>query len=157
MSSPLAQVLQQIEAAIASTCEGWGKVTSLREAMNLTYSQQASILGPKWAVLQWKESKPVAWGPGLEGQNIGLQLYLIDRGLDSQNRAEAESQVMARFEELFDILKTALLALNHDIGGFQLDFGQAAAPLKKLAESRETPHIALFTCQITAVWPQTIP
>lgn len=157
MSSPLTLVRQQIESSLAAACQEWGKVISHREAMNLTYSQQVGLLGPKWAILQWEESKPEAWGPGLEGQKLEPRLWLIDRGLDSQNRAEEEDQVIARFEALSELIKSALLALDLDLESFRFDLGPAQAPLKKLAESRENPHIALVTCQITAVWPQYTP
>lgn len=154
MSSPLTLVRQTVESSLTTACQEWGKAISYREALKLTYSQQAVLLGPKWAVLQWEESQPEVWGPGLEGQKAVLKLWLLDRGLDSQNRAEEEDQVQARFESLFELIKTQLLALDYDVSGVRLDFGQAQAPLKKLAESRENPHIALLTCQITMVWPQ---
>lgn len=157
MNSPLTQVRQEIEAALASACQEWGQVISLREAMNLSYSQQASLLGPRWAILQWEDSKPEAWGPGLEGQKVEAKLWLIDRGLNSEHGSEAEDQIMARFEGLSELIKTDLFALDSSIEGIRLDFGQANAPLKKLAESRESPCIALVTCQITTVWPQNTP
>lgn len=157
MTSPLTLVRQTVESSLTTACQEWGKVISLREAMNLTYSQQVGYLGPKWAILQWEESKPEAWGPALEGQKVEPRLWLIDRGLDSQNRAEEEDQVRARFEALSELIKSELFALDFDISSFRLDFGQAQAPLKKLAESRENPHIALLTCQVTVVWPQNNP
>lgn len=157
MSSPLTEARGAIEAAIAQALDEWGKVIPIREALNLTYPQQASLLGPRWAILEWKAAQPEAWGPGLEGQSQELRLWLIDRGASSQGEAEAEDLVRARTESAFQSLTDALKELDLPLDSFRLDFGPPNAPLRKLAESREHPHLALFSCLASTVWQSTTP
>lgn len=155
MSSPLTEARRDIEASIAQSLDEWGKVISIREALNLTYPQQASLLGPRWAILEWKAAQPEAWGPGLEGQSQEVHLWLIDRGASPQGVAEAEDLVRARTETAFRSLTDALKDLGLPIDSFRLDVGAPNAPLRKLAESREHPHLFLFSCQASTVWQST--
>lgn len=152
MSSPLTDARSAIESSIAASLVGWGKVVPIREALNLTYPQQATHLGPRWGVLEWMEARPESWGPGLEGQSQDVRLWLIDRGSTLERMAEGEDLVRARFEAAFGALSDSLLALEIPIDSLRLDFGPTDPPLRKLAESRENPHLALFTCQASVVW-----
>lgn len=152
MTLPWNEVRTQVEEAVAVSASGWGKVMPFSEAIHLSFSQQAAQVGPRWAVLEWKDSRPENWGLGLDGQSQVLQLWLVDRGISESGTAESRQMVRSRMESLAEDLILALQALAVTCEEFRLDLGPPSAPFKALAEKRESLHLALFSCRVTAVW-----
>ena len=152
MSLPWTEARTQVEEAVAASVSGWGKVMPFSEAIQLSFTQQAAQVGPRWAVLEWKEAKPENWGLGLEAQTQVLQLWLVDRGISESGTAESRQVVRSRMEGLAEELILSLQALAVICEEFRLDLGPPSVPMKALAEKRESLHLALFSCRVTAVW-----
>lgn len=152
MSLPWTEVRTQVEEAVSASASGWGKVMPFSEGVHLSFTQQAAQAGPRWAVLEWKDSRPENWGLGLDGQSQVLQLWLVDRGFSEGGSAESRQIVRSRMEEMAEGLILSLQALSVTCEEFRLDLGPPGAPFQALAEKRESLHLALFSCRVTAVW-----
>lgn len=152
MSLPWTEVRTQVEEAVSATALGWGRVLPFSEAIHLSFSQQAAQVGPRWAVLDWQDSRPENWGLGLDGQSQVLQLWLVDRGFSEGGSAESRQIVRSRMEELAEDLILALHELSVTCEEFRLDLSPPDTPFQALAEKRESLHLALFSCRVTAVW-----
>jgi hypothetical protein len=152
MSLPWTEARTQLEEAVSASASGWGKALPFSEAIHLSFTQQAAQVGPRWAILEWKDSQPENWGLGLDGQSQVLQLWLVDRGISDAGSAESRQIVRSRMEELAEELILSLQALAVTCEEFRLDLGPPSVPIKALAEKRESLHLALFSCKVTAVW-----
>lgn len=152
MSLPWTEVRSLVEAAVSASASGWGKVMPFSEAIQFSFNQQATQAGPRWAVLEWKDSRAENWGLGLDGQSQVLQLWLVDRGISESGTAESRQVVRSRMEGLADELMLSLQGLAIICEEFRLDLGPPSAPFKALAEKRENLHLSLFSCRVTAIW-----
>lgn len=155
MSLPWTEVRTHVEEALSLCLSNWGKVIPLTEAIQLSFTQQAAQVGPRWAILEWKDARPENWGLGLDGQSQVLQLWLVDRGIAPNGSAESREVVRSRMESLAEDLIVSLQALSVTCEEFRLDLGPPSVPMKALAEKRESLHLALFCCKVTAVWSVT--
>lgn len=152
MSLPWTEARNQVEEAVSVALAGWGKVVPFPEAIQLSFSQQAAQVGPRWGILEWKEARSENWGLGLDGQSQDLQLWLVDRGIAMNGSAESREAVRSRMESLVEELVLALQHLAITCEEFRLDLGPPSVPIKALAEKRESLHLALSSCRVTAVW-----
>lgn len=152
MSLPWTEARNQVEEAVSVSVSGWGKVVPFSEAIQLSFSQQAAQVGPRWGILEWKEARPENWGLGLDGQSQVLQLWLVDRGIASNGSAESREAVRSRMESMVEGLVLALQQLTITCEEFRLDLDPPTLPIKDLAEKRESLHLAIFSCRVTAVW-----